>query len=92
MKDICDEAVHHKLQGDIQEPFITLTLNADIIQPNNGSAQTIWPILLVINEIPLKRRFAIENIILAGVWLGSSKLTRNEMSLFLRPIINFSKL
>lgn len=88
LKDICDGAVHRKLQSEIQDPFITLTLNADGIQPHKSSTQTIWPILLVINEIPLKRRFSIENIVLAGVWPGPSKPTRNDMSLFLRPLVN----
>ncbi|CAF4318352.1 unnamed protein product, partial [Rotaria magnacalcarata] len=68
MKDICDGALHQKLQSQIQESFLTLTLNVDGIQPNKGSQKTIRPILLVTNELPLKRRFGIENIILAGVW------------------------
>ncbi|CAM4819408.1 unnamed protein product [Rotaria magnacalcarata] len=88
MKDICDGAVYQKLQAETQDPFITLTLNADGIQPHPSSVQTIWPILLVIDEIPLKRRFDIENIILAGVWPGPKKPTRIEMSLFLRPLID----
>ncbi|CAF5174908.1 unnamed protein product, partial [Rotaria magnacalcarata] len=68
MKDICDGALHQKLQSQIQESFLTLTLNVDGIQSNKGSQKTIRPILLVINELPLKTRFGIENIILAGVW------------------------
>ncbi|CAF4268937.1 unnamed protein product [Rotaria sp. Silwood2] len=88
MRDICDGAVYRKLQSEITGPFITLTLNADGIQPHKSSTQTIWPILLVINEIPLKRRFSIENIILAGVWPGPSKPTRNDMNSFLRPLVD----
>ncbi|CAF4510700.1 unnamed protein product [Rotaria magnacalcarata] len=53
MQDICGGAVYQKLQAEIQDPFITLTLNADGIQPHTSSVQTIWPILLVINENPL---------------------------------------
>ncbi|CAM4826035.1 unnamed protein product [Rotaria magnacalcarata] len=53
MKNICSGAVYQKLQAEIQDPFITLTLNADGIQPHTSSVQTIWPILLVINENPL---------------------------------------
>jgi hypothetical protein len=60
----------------------------DGVQPKKGSQQAIWPILIIINEIPLKKRFAIENIILAGVWPGPSKPSRAEMSLFFRPLIN----
>ena len=67
MRDIWDGAVYQKLQSEIYDPFITLNLNADGIQPHKSSTQTIWPILLVINEVPLKRRFALENVILAGV-------------------------
>jgi len=88
MKDICDGAIHQKLQNEIQEPFLTLTLNVDGIQPRKGSQQAIWPILIIINEIPLKKRFAIENIILAGVWPGPSKPSRAEMSLFFRPLVD----
>ena len=86
MRDIQDGAVYRKLQSEIYDPFITLTLNVDGIQPHKCSTQTIWPILLVINEIPLKRRFALENIILAGVWPSPSKPTRNGMKIFLRPL------
>jgi hypothetical protein len=44
--------------------------------------------LIIINEIPLKKRFAIENIILAGIWPGPSKPSRPEMSLFFRPLVD----
>jgi hypothetical protein len=86
MKDICDGAVYQKLENEIREPFLTLTLNVDGIRPNKGSQQTIWPILLVINDLPLKRRFAIENIILAGMWPGPKKPSRTDMHLFFRPL------
>ncbi len=52
MKDIYDGVLHHKLQTEIDQPFLTLTLHLDAIQP-----------LLIINELALKRRFTIENII-----------------------------
>jgi hypothetical protein len=88
MKDICDGAVHQKLQTEILEPFLTMTLNVDGVQPNKGSKQTIWPALLVINELPLKKRFAIENIVVGGVWPGPNKPSRTEMRAFLRPVID----
>ena len=88
MKDICDGAVHRTIQNEIQEPFLTLTLNVDGIQPRKGSQVSIWSILIVINEIPLKKRFAIENVILAGVWPGPNKPSRADMSLFFRPLVD----
>ena len=88
MKDICDGELHRKVQEICQDPFITLTLNIDGIQPNKGSKKTIWPILLVVNEIPLQYRFSPENLILAGVWSGSTKPSRTSMAHFLRPVVN----
>jgi hypothetical protein len=35
-----------------------------------------------------KKRFAVENILLAGVWPGPSKPSRPEMMLFFRPLVN----
>jgi hypothetical protein len=62
------------------KPFLTFTLNVDGIEPNKSSQLGIWPILLIINELRMKRRFAIENVILAGVWPGLSKPSREEMT------------
>ena len=87
MKDIRDGAVHQKLQHEIQQPFLSITVNVDGVQPRKGSQQAIWPILIIINEIPLKKRYATENIILAGVWPRPSKPTRTEMSQFFRPVV-----
>ncbi|CAF2124665.1 unnamed protein product [Rotaria magnacalcarata] len=82
-----DGELHRKIQGLCQDPFITLSLNIDGIQPNKGSKKTIWPILLVVNEIPLKYRFAPENLILAGVWPGATKPTRTYIAHFLKPVV-----
>ncbi|CAF1397986.1 unnamed protein product [Adineta steineri] len=38
--------------------------------------------------LPLKQRFAIRNVILAGVWPGPRKPSRVEMSLFFRNLID----
>ena len=44
----------------------TFTLNTDGIAVSFKSNLTIWPIYLVINEIPLEQRYCIDNIIIAG--------------------------
>ena len=88
MRDICDGAICQKLQDNVQQFFLTMTLNVDGIAPNKGSQQNIWSILLVINELPLKQRFAIQNIILAGVWPGPRKPSRSDMSLFFRTLVD----
>lgn len=88
MKDICDGKIYREMQNQITEKFITLTMNVDGIQPNRNSHQTIWPILLVVNELPVKQRYAIENVILAGVWPGKNKPKRTEMCQFFGPVVD----
>ena len=70
------------------DSMLTLTMNIDGIQPSKGSQSTIWPIILVINELPLNVRFALENIILAGFWPGPSKPSRDEIKHLFRPLVD----
>jgi hypothetical protein len=43
---------------------------------------------MVINELPPQKRFALENIVLAGVWSAKSKPSRDSVKLFLQPLID----
>jgi hypothetical protein len=72
LKDIRDGRIYKKLLNSIdgnalknQEAF-TFSLNTDGISPANKSNLTIWPIFLVINELPIESRYSIDNTILAG--------------------------
>lgn len=87
MTDIRDGDVHRRLQNSCGDLFVTLSVNVDGIQPNQGTNKSIWPILLVVNEIPMQHRFSPENIILEGVWPGPKKPSRHEMGLFLKPLV-----
>lgn len=44
----------------------TLTLNTDGISVSMKSRITIWPIYLILNELPVDKRFCIDNVIIAG--------------------------
>jgi hypothetical protein len=44
----------------------TFSFNTDGISPCEKSNTTIWPIFIVINEIPVEKRFCLDNIIIAG--------------------------
>lgn len=87
MRDICDGDVYRRLQDSCSDSFITLSMNIDGIQPNKGSKTSIWPIILIVNELPMRRRFSPENLILAGVWPGPKKPSRSQMTFFLSPLI-----
>eukprot|EP00112_Aurelia_sp_Birch-Aquarium-sp1_P007437 Seg1810.6 transcript_id=Seg1810.6/GoldUCD/mRNA.D3Y31 product="hypothetical protein" protein_id=Seg1810.6/GoldUCD/D3Y31 len=58
------------LQGDNS---ISGIFNADCVQLYSSSGVKLWPICIAINEIPIKERFARENMILAGLWQGKGQ-------------------
>jgi len=70
--DITDGSIYKKLlESEDSHLFenkkaFTFTLNTDGISPYKKSKLTIWPVFLVINELPLEKRFSIDNIVLAG--------------------------
>lgn len=87
LTDIKGGDIYQKLIATESDRFITLTINVDGIQPNKGTDQSIWPVLLIINEISRKKRFARENLILGGMWPGPAKPSRGQMTLFLEKIV-----
>ena len=70
--DLADGNYYQKLlKSDIGNDIInkkafTFLLNTDGISLSKKSKSTIWPLILVINELPVEIRFCIENIIIAG--------------------------
>ncbi|CAF1341599.1 unnamed protein product [Rotaria sp. Silwood1] len=88
MCDIRDGAIYESVRADNPGEILSLTINIDGVQPSKGCQTTIWPILLVINEIPPNLRFKLENVVLAAVWPGPSKPSRDEVRLLFRPAID----
>ncbi|CAF3064250.1 unnamed protein product [Rotaria sp. Silwood2] len=87
ISDISDGNVYDRLRLACPDRFITLTMNVDGVQIKKGSNKSIWPVLLAINNLPLNRRYAIENTIIAGIWSGVHKPSRAQMAAFLSPIV-----
>ena len=61
----------------------TLTINTDGMQIFRKSMMDAWPVFLTINELPITKKYAKENIFLPGIWMGQRKLSNlvvlNEM-------------
>ena len=55
--------VHHV--NHVNQSF-TFTIFSDGISVCKKSNITIWPILLVINKLPIERRFCVDHVIIAG--------------------------
>ena len=66
-------------------------MNVDGVSPNRGSDLSIWPIFFVINEIHKTKRFALENLIIGGVWPGPKKPTRDDIFVVFADIVKALK-
>ena len=84
MHDIVDGAFYRNELKEETDLFITLTMNVNGVQPHKGSDSSIWPLLIVIDEIRRRKRYSLENVMLAGIWPGPKKPSRNEMTIFLQ--------
>ncbi len=69
--DVYDGAIYQKFyqkyEKQVQEGSVfSFCLNTDGISPCSKSKKSIWPIILVINELPVTVRYCFENIVFAG--------------------------
>ncbi|XP_053398883.1 uncharacterized protein LOC123556697 [Mercenaria mercenaria] len=63
---------------------LTLSLFIDGIPLFKSSSTSLWPVYLLINEIPPKERYTRKNMVLWGVWQGVGK---PKMNMFLKPLV-----
>jgi len=63
---------------------ISLTWNVDGLPLFKSSKFSLWPMYLIVNELPYKLRILKENMIISGLWFGEAK---SNMNVFLKPII-----
>lgn len=88
IKDIHNGEMYQSLREPGQflanENNISLMFNTDGVPLYNSSKVSIWPVYLVINELPPMHRFSRQNMILWGVWQAKGKPT---FQTFFRPFI-----
>lgn len=88
VSDICTGLGYRKLQepGGFLDGTqnLTLSLFIDGIPLYKSSSVSLWPVYLLINEIPPQQRFRKKNMVLWGVWQGVGK---PNMNMFLRPLV-----
>jgi len=72
--------------GPLSNPDnISFTFNTDGAAVFKSSNISVWPLFMVINELPYRLRMKKENMILAGLWFGSNK---PEMGTYLKPFLD----
>lgn len=81
---ISDNTNKHPLlqKTDYKPGDVSLLWNCDGVPLFNSSANSLWPIQCVINELPDEVRF--KNVMLAGVWFGQGK---PDMATFLHQFV-----
>ena len=67
------------------ENNISFIFNTDGVPIFKSSKMSLWPIFLMINELPFKERKFRKNMLLCGLWFGPNKPV---MNLFSKPLSN----
>ncbi|CAF0945445.1 unnamed protein product [Brachionus calyciflorus] len=73
IRDFSDGRIYNEIHNKEKKNFFTLLLNTDGIELSTKSKISIWPIILVINELSLGKRFCFNNIIIAGISVSHGK-------------------
>ncbi|MES9883288.1 MAG: DUF1258 domain-containing protein, partial [Sedimenticola sp.] len=79
IEDVYDSEMYKTLSspgGPLSKPFennISFTLNTDGVPIFKSSTFSIWPIFLMVNELPYKMRKNQNDMLLCGLWYGQNK-------------------
>ena len=88
LEDIYDGSLYkqHAASGGILNAWnnLSLTWNLDGVPIFKSSKFSLWPLYLIVNELPYRLRVLKENTLFAGLWFGE---TKPNMQLFLKPLV-----
>ena len=62
---------------DTTDNTFTFTLNTDDLQVFNNNPKDCWPFFVAVNELPVKTKYSLSNIILARIWVGTTKINNS---------------
>lgn len=75
IQDIMDGDRYKRFVNTLPEEerrnYISCLMNTDGANPYESTTKALWPIYLLINEIPITARF--RNIVTCGIWFGKHK-------------------
>ena len=75
-RELCDKGILSDKDN------ISFIMNTDGVPVFKSSKVSIWPVYMIINELPYSKRMAKENMLLCGLWFGERK---PAMWTFLKP-------
>ena len=73
----------NNLPDYLKKAYESCIFNTDGAEPYDSSNASVWPIYLMINEIPVVARF--RNLAVCGLWFGKGK---TNLSAFLKPFVD----
>ncbi|XP_071633972.1 uncharacterized protein [Temnothorax longispinosus] len=75
IEDIYDGQLYQEeiRNGFLSNSNISFLWNSDGVPVFKSKKFSIWPLYLIINELPYKIRYKRENVVLAGLWFGPDK-------------------
>ena len=88
-KDLCNDIYDGTVYKDVGLPIslqkggFNFILNTDGANKYKSSSWSVWPIYLIIAEMPPDERYKIENVIFCGLWYGG----KPDMNIFLSFIV-----
>lgn len=70
LQDIKDAEIYQTLVKNSvnNNPKISLVMNTDGVQVFKSNNKSLWPIQVIINELPIEKRFLIKNILVLGLY------------------------
>lgn len=74
----------NKLPEEKREQYCTGILNTDGVPPYKNSKYSIWPIQIILNEIPIETR--MKQPMIVGLWFGKSK---PNLECVLKPLVQY---
>ncbi|XP_069470109.1 uncharacterized protein [Ambystoma mexicanum] len=86
MKDVYDGELYLDLfeRGFLNDPnSLSFAMNTDGVPVFKSSKVSMWPVYLIVNELPISQRKLRENVLLYGIWVSSKKPV---MWSFLKPL------
>lgn len=86
IKDVYDGSRYRDFVKNLPETakhqYVTASFNTDGAPVFESSTYSIWPIYLMVNELPVEQR--LKNLIVCGLWFGKSK---PQMTIFLDSFV-----
>jgi hypothetical protein len=81
IKDVWSGKIHRNLLKKHRNGFLSLTVNTDGMQIFKSSHTSLWPIIICLNNLPLRYRFLQDNLLICGFHYDKNL----DMSEYLKP-------